>query len=1660
MKKILLTLCVALASVAMYAAGLEGVRIYINPGHGSWSPNDRPMATIPYPNLPTTGMPDTCGFYESNTNLWKCLELEKKLTAAGAYVVMSRTANGPWPYEKVNGDYPDYSWDAYRALPDYEKYNRNITEIAEEVESGGYDYFISVHSNAAADGTTTNYPLLLYRGKDDTSIMSGDSKERATVVWPYLFEAMDAGIDPYTYYSITNSNVRGDIDFMGSSSTTSIGDTSYIGYYGELRHGVSGFLSEGYFHTYQPARHRALNPDYCRQEGIRYYRGIAAYYGLTGTAADSTGYILGAVKDAYNKMNNPLYTYVPGTHDQYVPCNGAVVTLYKAGVKVAEYNVDTCYNGLFYFPNLEPGADYTLDATCEGYKPLAEEYKAAITVEANATTYPIIYLEPTTYTVRVEADATMGSVTGAGEYENGFIVTLTATPNEGYKFIGWSDGNADNPRTIIVQSDTTFTALFENIPTVNVAYELNGGVTNDWGWTCPQDMYATLNADWNAFSGTSTVWTPLAELTDFTKGIPTQAGTMTLDFLESEGFKSHFQWLIEYMDTKATEQDKTLPSTNASYLRYNLAAFFKNTQRSSWPVSADYTSCGVSNYDAYKSHWKAAYANPTEPKEAFTLNAPYQEGKFFAGWYTTADFSGDKVTVIDSTFSGTLYAKWYDFPIVTIAEALALEDSTVCSVQGTVTFVAGNNLWMQDTQAAINVYQQNHGLQAGDKVIFKDAIKTVRYGIPQLSQADSIIIEGAGAIIPATVTIANLLADDTNAYLNHYVRLEGLRATWDGEDLYFRENDNKVLVYNSGITAADLPERQKLDAYVIVSAYNGVIQFRTALDLVTKTGLPAQDNYAYPARGENGEYTLKNDWIFSNTLDNFQSNRPNGQALYVRGMVAKDGIMYFADREFSRLVRVDGATGIMLEPIKLADNLWTKTLQAQDGSDSIVSAAVTMKNNDIKCDDAGNLLLGPCSTNSGDFQVWKVNPETGAGELVIHEKLWDDAAKDSIEWRIDAFDVYGDVNSSAIIMAANANAMNVFKWTIEEGKQVGVAEVIDLYVDPSENSYLLNDGAMITNPGTAPQIYIVDDNYFYIDGFSTLATLFNMDGTLADDFKNCAAGLKVGNAENDTTLVQTQQNGVVEFQVGNEHFLFITAAGTTAHIGSPNTFALYKYQNDNRFFADLEPLWFFPNDGMGTATNGSRMAPVSVEVDQKTGTAHLYVYACENGYGRYTLQVEGAAQPEPINPTYVDLGLPSGTLWATYNVGATSPEEYGDYFAWGETEPKNEYTWDTYKFGSSNTAFTKYNETDGLTTLEAVDDAATVNWGEDWRMPTSEEQIELRTACTWEWTDNYNETGVAGSIVTGKNGNSIFLPAAGYRWWTDFYNVGTNGSYYSSSLNKDDIGYADGLSFDSNNQYYGQSTRCNANTIRPVLNRQVDITLELHVKNLTMHPDEKYYLNTTVQPQDFDKSTLIWSSDNDEIASVENGLVTAHQTGTATITVTTPDSQLSSSCVVRIVNVGDDITYDVIINPSTESAEFSWPAIENASSYTFVIYADAEQTEKICTLTFDANGYLTRIDFMRTKSAATRDAHRGFQFVVTGLEPATTYGYALDSYTEQSTLIDRKIGEFTTTSSTTTALDNTAINESVTVQKVLENGTIYILKPNGEKYTVDGIRVE
>lgn len=204
--------------------------------------------------------------------------------------------------------------------------------------------------------------------------------------------------------------------------------------------------------------------------------------------------------------------------------------------------------------------------------------------------------------------------------------------------------------------------------------------------------------------------------------------------------------------------------------------------------------------------------------------------------------------------------------------------------------------------------------------------------------------------------------------------------------------------------------------------------------------------------------------------------------------------------------------------------------------------------------------------------------------------------------------------------------------------------------------------------------------------------------------------------------------------------------------------------------------------------------------------------------------------PPPDTHEYVDLGLPSGTKWATTNVGADKPEDYGDYFAWGETTPKDVYDWSTYKWcnGTHNT-LTKYcansshgynGFVDNKTELDPEDDAATVNWGPEWRMPSYAQIQELLGNCTSQWT---TMNGVNGRMFTSNiNGATLFLPAIGYCWGGGQYNVGTRGIYGSRTLRVESPNFAYHLSFDSGSAYCDGNNfaRYYGLSVRPVLASQ------------------------------------------------------------------------------------------------------------------------------------------------------------------------------------------------------------------------------------------------
>ena len=428
MKKILLASAMALVmgAGAANAQSADELRVYINPGHGSWTPNDRPNPVVGHGEYSRTNT-DTLNFFESNTNLRKGFAVLEKLRLMGLQydpslnqtgerhqigaaldmsnnIVMSHVKCGP--YNTDNGT-ANQLGDQTPANIYY--YNRLLSEIREEVDANNFDMFISIHSNAATEGTTTNYPLFLYRGWDspkagaELSVQQQEtSRAMADKCWQYAIE------NPFMVWTAykTSKNLRGDVDFYHSSSD---------GYLGALKHFTPGFLVEGYFHTYQPARHRAMNFDVDYIEGAAYAHGIADYFGLD---KETTGDIYAVVRDKHEKFSHQYYKPNPLSDDVYLPINGAKAVLKKGETVVAEYTTDDYYNGAIVFKGVEPG-DYTIEVSHADYKaaePMAVTVKAATTSYASTTMESLTYEPPTIVYVNYPDEMNNPGITLAGEY--------------------------------------------------------------------------------------------------------------------------------------------------------------------------------------------------------------------------------------------------------------------------------------------------------------------------------------------------------------------------------------------------------------------------------------------------------------------------------------------------------------------------------------------------------------------------------------------------------------------------------------------------------------------------------------------------------------------------------------------------------------------------------------------------------------------------------------------------------------------------------------------------------------------------------------------------------------------------------------------------------------------------------------------------------------------------------------------------------------------------------------------------------------------------------------------------------------------------------------------------------------------------------------------
>ena len=336
---------------------------------------------------------------------------------------------------------------------------------------------------------------------------------------------------------------------------------------------------------------------------------------------------------------------------------------------------------------------------------------------------------------------------------------------------------------------------------------------------------------------------------------------------------------------------------------------------------------------------------------------------------------------------------------------------------------------------------------------------------------------------------------------------------------------------------------------------------------------------------------------------------------------------------------------------------------------------------------------------------------------------------------------------------------------------------------------------------------------------SISGSIANQSGDL-NDLGYCHIAKTTMTAETEGEEVVLSLNGTLKNQIAIVHLNLegITNLKGNAILGTEYTL---QYNNGAFEFAVTEDASANINITEGTTASYVVLFPnATANVDLKSNTskkvnfeggveANKIYYKHVSDMEYYPLAWEDYEEgPNANGHEYVDLGLPSGLLWATCNVGATAPEAYGNYYAWGDVKTKSSYT-------SSN--YSTYNLEITDISGNAQYDAATANWGGDWRMPTKDEVNELRNNCTWTWT---TQNSVNGYNVEGPNGNSIFLPAAGYYSYQSFKDAGTRGFYWTSSDYINDFGidnYAVSLTIKSTSYNNGGNDRGNGRSVRPVI---------------------------------------------------------------------------------------------------------------------------------------------------------------------------------------------------------------------------------------------------
>lgn len=435
--------------------------------------------------------------------------------------------------------------------------------------------------------------------------------------------------------------------------------------------------------------------------------------------------------------------------------------------------------------------------------------------------------------------------------------------------------------------------------------------------------------------------------------------------------------------------------------------------------------------------------------------------------------------------------------------------------------------------------------------------------------------------------------------------------------------------------------------------------------------------------------------------------------------------------------------------------------------------------------------------------------------------------------------------------------------------------------------------------------------------------------------------------------------------------------GATAEVEEGNTITLTAtVQPDNA--TDKTVTWVSAHESIATVVDGvvTGIAPgqaiISAKAGDKTATCTVTVTAVVPAFSA------------------IDLGL--SVKWANKNVGAEFPEDPGDYFAWGETEPKQEFSWYNYKWYDGS-AITKYNLTDGLSTLLPEDDAANAALGGQWRLPLDEEFKELVTQCTWIQEGD-------GTVVKGPNGNTIYIPFTGYMdnevrdanqgfYWTTTLSIEV---YYSL--------YYTGSGYSS--YQVGWLSKCFGMAVRPVYGELPHATsVKLNKSQATRYAGGVLQLKANVYPAQATNKDVTWSSSNEGVATVDaNGRVTVLAEGEAIITATTMDGGLTAQCKLTV-------------NPIPSGAVFSADAFNSSTDEEPLLILQQDLSNSSVYIskssgTIDFNGHTVKYLYMQNNDP---DKVVGLCNGIISQRLDGDYGWRIKGYHGKVMLEEMEVGE-------------------------------------------------